>query len=108
MSALQFDAAAALRVVPAWTPVASRLERLNQPPSRALGLKRSYLRDGMELRLDVEWAPPGGYVVLVSQDDEATQNDPRRWFIKGALDKGIVIAPEILAAYPDLSDASAN
>ena len=106
MSASEFDASAALRVVPAWNPDANRLERLRQPFERALGLKRSYLRAGMELRLDVEWAPPGGYVVLVSQDDESTLSDPRRSFVKGALDKGIVVPPEILAAYPDLSNPS--
>ena len=108
MSASEFDASAALRVVPTGTPDAPRLQRLRQPSERALGLKRSYLRAGMELRLDVEWAPPGGYVVLVSEDDESPQNDPRRSFVKDALNKGIVVAPEILAAYPDLINPSAG
>lgn len=107
MSASEFDASAALRIVPVWSPDAARLTRLNQAPQRALGLKRSYLRSGTELRLDVEWGPPDGYVVLVSQDEERTLSDPRRAFVKGALDKGIGVAPEILAAYPDLSGPAA-
>jgi len=105
MSALEFDASAALRIVPVWTPDSARLERLRQPPpQRSLGLKRSYLRSGTELRLDVEWGPPEGYVVLVSHEEEATLRDPHRVFVKAAVDRGIRVAPEILAAYPDLSD----
>lgn len=107
MSASEFHASAALRIVPVWTPDAARLARLNQTPQRALGLKRSYLRDGTELRLDVEWGPPGGYVILVSQDEESTLRDPHRAFVKDALDKGIGVAPEILAAYPDLGGPGA-
>jgi hypothetical protein len=106
MSASEFEASAALRIVPVWTPDAARLTRLNQTPQRALGLKRSYLRTGTELRLDVEWGPPDGYVVLVSQDEERGLTDPRRAFVKGALERGIGVSPEILAAYPDLRDAS--
>jgi len=102
MSAPEFEASAALRIVPAWSPDATRLERLRQPSQRALGLKRSYLRTGTELHLEVEWGPPGGYVVLVAHDQEFTLRDPRRAFVKAALDKGIRIAPEILAVYPDL------
>jgi hypothetical protein len=102
MSASEFDASAALRIVPVWTPDAARLERLHQTPNRTLGLKRSYLRSGTELWLDVEWGPPDGYVVLVSHDEESTLSDPRRAFVKAALDKGIRVAPEILDAYPDL------
>ena len=59
-----------------WTPDAARLARLNQTPQRALGSKRSYLRDGTELRLDVEWGATRGYVVLVSQDEESTLEGP--------------------------------
>jgi len=108
MSASEFNASAALRIVPVWTPDAARLARLNQPPQRSLGLKRSYLRTGTELRLEVEWGPPDGYVVLVLADEESTLSDPRRAFVKAALDRGIGVAPEILAAYPDLSDASSS
>jgi hypothetical protein len=107
MSALEFVASAAIRVVPVWSPDAARLERMHEPLQRALGLKRSYLRNGTELRLDCEWAPPGGYVVLVPQDEESTLVDPRRAFVKAAMDKGIAVAPEILAAYPELSDSAA-
>jgi len=104
MSAAEFNASAALRIVAVWTPDAERLTRLRQPPpQRSLGLKRSYLRTGTELRLDVEWGPPEGYVLLVSQDEEATLNEPHRAFVKAALDQGIGVAAEILAAYPDLS-----
>jgi len=102
MSALEFDASAAPRIVPAWSPDATPRERLQQPSQRALGLKRSYLRTGTELHLEVEWGPPGGFVVLVPEDEEATLSDPRRAFIKAALDKGIHVSAEILDAYPDL------
>jgi hypothetical protein len=103
MSALEFVASAALRVVPVWGSDAARRGRMHEPPQRTLGLKRSYLRDGTELRLDCEWAPPGGYVILVPQDEESALGDPRRAFVKAAMDRGIAVDPEILAAYPDLT-----
>ena len=107
MSALEFAASAALRIVPAWSPDAQPRNRFQEASQRALGLKHSYLRTGTELHLEVEWGPPGGYVVLVPEDEEATLSDPRRAFIKAALDQGIRIAPEILDAYPDLRGSSA-
>jgi hypothetical protein len=107
MSASEFDASAALRVVPAWNPDAARLTRIREPSLRALGLKRSYLRAGTELHLEVEWGPPGGYVVLVPQDEESTLSDPRRAFVKAAMQSGILVSAEILASYPDLAGPSA-
>jgi hypothetical protein len=108
MTGPEFAASAALRLVGVWGLEADRLKRASQPPERAMGLKRSYLREGTELRLDVEWAPPGGYVVLIPQEEESTLGDPRRAFVKLAMDKGIVIAPEILAAFPELNASAEN